>query len=55
VLARVRERLSDDLDTAGALTAVDRWTDEALTRGGDDASAPTLIRDTLDALLGIRL
>jgi L-cysteine:1D-myo-inositol 2-amino-2-deoxy-alpha-D-glucopyranoside ligase len=55
VLARVRERLSDDLDTAGALTAVDRWADEALTRGGADTSAPTLVRDTLDALLGIRL
>jgi len=54
VLARVRERLSDDLDAAGALTAIDRWADEALTRGGDDATAPALVRDTLDALLGLR-
>jgi len=55
VLARVRERLSDDLDTAAALTAVDRWADEALTRGGNDTGAPALIRNTVDALLGVRL
>jgi L-cysteine:1D-myo-inositol 2-amino-2-deoxy-alpha-D-glucopyranoside ligase len=55
VLARVRERLSDDLDSPAALTAIDRWTDEALTRGGTDTGAPALVRDTVDALLGIRL
>jgi L-cysteine:1D-myo-inositol 2-amino-2-deoxy-alpha-D-glucopyranoside ligase len=55
VLARVRERLSDDLDSPSALAAIDRWADEALTRGGSDASAPALIRSTVDALLGIRL
>jgi L-cysteine:1D-myo-inositol 2-amino-2-deoxy-alpha-D-glucopyranoside ligase len=55
VLARVRDRLSDDLDTPGALTAVDRWADETLTRGGSDSGAPALIRDTVDALLGIKL
>jgi L-cysteine:1D-myo-inositol 2-amino-2-deoxy-alpha-D-glucopyranoside ligase len=55
VLARVRDRLSDDLDTPGALTAVDRWADETLTRGGTDTGAPALIRDTVDALLGIKL
>jgi L-cysteine:1D-myo-inositol 2-amino-2-deoxy-alpha-D-glucopyranoside ligase len=55
VLARVRERLSDDLDTVAALAAVDRWADEALTRGGDDPAAPALLRATVDALLGIRV
>ncbi len=55
VLARVRDRLSDDLDSPAALAAVDRWAEETLTRGGPDESAPALIRDTVDALLGIRL
>jgi L-cysteine:1D-myo-inositol 2-amino-2-deoxy-alpha-D-glucopyranoside ligase len=54
-LARLRERLSDDLDTPAALAAVDRWADEALTSGGSDAAAPGLVRDAVDALLGIRL
>jgi len=55
VLARVRDRLSDDLDTPAAVTAIDRWADETLTRGGGDPSAPALVRATVDALLGIRL
>ncbi|HEY0485901.1 MAG TPA: cysteine--1-D-myo-inosityl 2-amino-2-deoxy-alpha-D-glucopyranoside ligase [Mycobacteriales bacterium] len=55
MLERVRERLTDDLDTPAALAAVDRWAHEALTAGGDDAAAPALVRDTVDALLGVRL
>ena len=55
VLDRVRERLADDLDTPACLTAVDRWTDEALTRGGPSTTAPALIRALTDALLGIAL
>jgi L-cysteine:1D-myo-inositol 2-amino-2-deoxy-alpha-D-glucopyranoside ligase len=55
VLDRVRDRLADDLDTPSALTAVDRWADETLTRGGPSTSAPALIRDLADALLGIAL
>ena len=55
VLDRVRERLADDLDTPAALAAVDRWADEALTRGGPSASAPGLVRDLVDALLGVEL
>jgi L-cysteine:1D-myo-inositol 2-amino-2-deoxy-alpha-D-glucopyranoside ligase len=55
VLDRVRERLADDLDTPAALTAVDRWADDALTRGGPDPSAPALVRDLVDALLGVAL
>jgi L-cysteine:1D-myo-inositol 2-amino-2-deoxy-alpha-D-glucopyranoside ligase len=54
-LARLRERLSDDLDTPAALTAVDRWADEALTSGGADAAGPRTVRDAVDALLGISL
>jgi L-cysteine:1D-myo-inositol 2-amino-2-deoxy-alpha-D-glucopyranoside ligase len=55
VLDRVRERLADDLDTPAAIAAVDRWADEALSRGGASASAPALVRDLADALLGIEL
>jgi L-cysteine:1D-myo-inositol 2-amino-2-deoxy-alpha-D-glucopyranoside ligase len=54
-LARLRERLTDDLDTPAALAAVDRWADEALTRGGDDPEGPGIVRAAVDALLGIRL
>jgi L-cysteine:1D-myo-inositol 2-amino-2-deoxy-alpha-D-glucopyranoside ligase len=35
--------------------AVDRWADEALTRGGPDPDAPHLVRALTDALLGILL
>ena len=55
LLAAVRERLADDLDAPGALAAVDRWVDEQERAGGDDASAPALVADTVDALLGVRL
>jgi L-cysteine:1D-myo-inositol 2-amino-2-deoxy-alpha-D-glucopyranoside ligase len=55
VLDRVRDRLADDLDTPACLAAVDRWAEEALTRGGPDPDAPALVRDLADALLGIAL
>jgi L-cysteine:1D-myo-inositol 2-amino-2-deoxy-alpha-D-glucopyranoside ligase len=55
LLAVVRERLSDDLDTGGAVAAIDGWADDATQNGGDDASAPGLVRDLVDALLGISL
>jgi L-cysteine:1D-myo-inositol 2-amino-2-deoxy-alpha-D-glucopyranoside ligase len=54
-LQRVRELLADDLDTPGALSAVDRWAKECLARGGDDAAAPGIVARLLDALLGVRL
>jgi L-cysteine:1D-myo-inositol 2-amino-2-deoxy-alpha-D-glucopyranoside ligase len=58
VLATVRERMADDLDAPGALAAVDHWAHEALServlRPGSGASA-ALVRDTVDALLGVRL
>jgi L-cysteine:1D-myo-inositol 2-amino-2-deoxy-alpha-D-glucopyranoside ligase len=55
LLAEVRERLGDDLDTAGALAAIDGWTARAADGDGHDNSAPTLVRDLVDALLGIDL
>jgi L-cysteine:1D-myo-inositol 2-amino-2-deoxy-alpha-D-glucopyranoside ligase len=55
LLARVRERLADDLDAPTALLAVDRWARDAVTVGGRDADAPGLVRDLVDALLGVRL
>lgn len=56
VLDAMRSRLCDDLDAPGALAAVDRWADDALAgRGGDDTAAPALVRDAVDALLGVRL
>ncbi|HYY12654.1 MAG TPA: cysteine--1-D-myo-inosityl 2-amino-2-deoxy-alpha-D-glucopyranoside ligase [Kineosporiaceae bacterium] len=63
LLAQVRERLADDLDAPGALAAVDAWVTEALDQAldagsaapGADEKAPALVRDTVDALLGIAL
>lgn len=55
VLGRVRDALAADLDAPRALAAVDAWAEEALAGGGADASAPALVRDTADALLGLRL
>jgi L-cysteine:1D-myo-inositol 2-amino-2-deoxy-alpha-D-glucopyranoside ligase len=55
VLALVRERLSDDLDTVAALNAVDSWAEAALEGDRTDAEAPALIRETVDALLGVDL
>jgi len=58
VLAAVRERIADDLDAPGALAAVDRWA-SAVTSAPElptgTAAAAALIRDTVDALLGIAL
>ena len=51
LLAELRAALSSDLDTPSALAAVDRWA----ARDGDDASAPGLVRDAVDALLGVAL
>ncbi len=56
VLATVRERLADDLDSPGAVAAIDAWADAVLA--GPDGAEPgsaALIRDTADALLGVAL
>jgi L-cysteine:1D-myo-inositol 2-amino-2-deoxy-alpha-D-glucopyranoside ligase len=55
LLAAVRSRVADDLDTPGALAVVDSWADAALVGAGDDPEAPALVALTVDALLGIRL
>jgi L-cysteine:1D-myo-inositol 2-amino-2-deoxy-alpha-D-glucopyranoside ligase len=52
VLTEMRARLADDLDTIGAIAAVDRWAESAVS-GGEDDAAPGLVRDAVDALLGI--
>jgi L-cysteine:1D-myo-inositol 2-amino-2-deoxy-alpha-D-glucopyranoside ligase len=58
-LAGVRERLADDLDAPGALAVVDRWADAVLTAppgaAGARAGEAQLVRDTVDALLGVAL
>ncbi|MBA3489565.1 MAG: class I tRNA ligase family protein, partial [Longispora sp.] len=51
LLAIVRERLANDLDTPGALAAIDMW---AQTTGADTAS-PSMVTSMVDALLGIEL
>jgi L-cysteine:1D-myo-inositol 2-amino-2-deoxy-alpha-D-glucopyranoside ligase len=58
VLATVRERLADDLDAPGALAAVDYWaaqvTQARVLPPGSSGDA-ALVRDTVDALLGVAL
>jgi L-cysteine:1D-myo-inositol 2-amino-2-deoxy-alpha-D-glucopyranoside ligase len=53
--AELRARLADDLDTPGALTAVDRWVDGALAapQSSDQADAPAAMAEAVDALLGV--
>ncbi len=58
VLAGVRVALANDLDAPGALAAVDRWAGAVLAGqpgDGDPAAAARLVRDTVDALLGVAL
>jgi L-cysteine:1D-myo-inositol 2-amino-2-deoxy-alpha-D-glucopyranoside ligase len=54
-MATVRAQVADDLDTPGALAAVDRWATESLTRGGSDPAAPGVLARLLDRLLGVRV
>jgi L-cysteine:1D-myo-inositol 2-amino-2-deoxy-alpha-D-glucopyranoside ligase len=51
LLAALRAALADDLDTPAALAAVDAWS----SADGDAADAPALVRDAVDALLGVDL
>ncbi|MCW2600713.1 MAG: cysteine/1-D-myo-inosityl 2-amino-2-deoxy-alpha-D-glucopyranoside ligase [Frankiales bacterium] len=50
-LSAVRQALYDDLDTPAALAAVDAWCDAE----GTDPQAPALVRDFVDALVGVAL
>lgn len=54
-VAAVRERLADDLDTQGALRAVDEWVDAALCETAGEPGQPAVVRDAVDALLGVAL
>jgi L-cysteine:1D-myo-inositol 2-amino-2-deoxy-alpha-D-glucopyranoside ligase len=60
LLARLRERLADDLDAPGALAAVDAWADAVLADSAShgtqaDGTAPGLAARAIDALLGVAL
>ena len=60
VLAGVRTRMRDDLDAPGALEVVGRWADSVLAEAPtritpDDVAGAGLVRDTVDALLGVSL
>jgi L-cysteine:1D-myo-inositol 2-amino-2-deoxy-alpha-D-glucopyranoside ligase len=53
VLTAIRQHLADDLDSPGAIAAVDEWAAAALA--GQAGGSGALIRDAVDALLGIAL
>jgi L-cysteine:1D-myo-inositol 2-amino-2-deoxy-alpha-D-glucopyranoside ligase len=56
LLAGLRERLSDDLDSPGAIALVDDWA--ARTLAGDreaEEESPRIVCDAVDALLGVAL
>jgi L-cysteine:1D-myo-inositol 2-amino-2-deoxy-alpha-D-glucopyranoside ligase len=55
VIDAVRHAIADDLDTPRALRAVDRWVDQVGVGSGRDGSAPGLVADLVDALLGVPL
>jgi L-cysteine:1D-myo-inositol 2-amino-2-deoxy-alpha-D-glucopyranoside ligase len=55
LLEAVRARLAADLDTPGALRVVDGWVEAVLAGTGTDPTAPPLMTDTVEALLGVRL
>ena len=54
-LDKVRAALANDLRTPEALDAIDAWALAQQGTEGDDADAPALVRDLVDALLGVRL
>jgi L-cysteine:1D-myo-inositol 2-amino-2-deoxy-alpha-D-glucopyranoside ligase len=60
MIDRLRVHLADDLDSPGALAAVDAWADEALRRPAADGpgtvgDAGSRVADAVDALLGVTL
>jgi len=55
VLRQVRDRLADDLDAPGALSAVDAWAAAVVSGQGDDPASPEIVRQTVDTLLGVEL
>jgi L-cysteine:1D-myo-inositol 2-amino-2-deoxy-alpha-D-glucopyranoside ligase len=56
LLDTVRTALANDLDTAAAICAVDDWAaGAAAAPENGDPNAPALVRDIVDALLGVAL
>jgi L-cysteine:1D-myo-inositol 2-amino-2-deoxy-alpha-D-glucopyranoside ligase len=55
VIAAIRVALADDLDAPTALAAVDAWAGASTAIDSDDADAPALMAQAVDALLGVRL
>jgi L-cysteine:1D-myo-inositol 2-amino-2-deoxy-alpha-D-glucopyranoside ligase len=56
LVERVRDRLADDLDTPGALAAIDAWAETATAASAAaDGEAAAAVRDLVDARLGVRL
>ncbi len=56
VLAGLRERLADDLDSPGAIAVVDEWATRTLAGHGEgEEYAPATVGDAVDALLGVAL
>jgi L-cysteine:1D-myo-inositol 2-amino-2-deoxy-alpha-D-glucopyranoside ligase len=60
VLSAIRERMADDLDAPAALAVVDAWAENMLDTSRradvvDVASSTRLVRDAVDALLGVAL
>lgn len=53
LLAKVRERLSDNLDTPGALAVIDEWAET--NEYNDDRDGAALFKDMCQALLGVSL
>ncbi|TPG17971.1 cysteine--1-D-myo-inosityl 2-amino-2-deoxy-alpha-D-glucopyranoside ligase [Pedococcus bigeumensis] len=51
----IRTRVADDLDTPGALAAVDAWASQTLNRGGSNGTSAGVLARALDAILGVRV
>ena len=55
MIADLRDRLADDLDTPGALAVVDAWAAASLDGARSDPTAGAAVATALDGLLGISL
>lgn len=55
VIEKARMALRTDLDAPTALGLLDGWAQASLTIGGDDTESPALVRDFVDAVLGVAL
>ncbi len=55
VLAQLRESMAEDLDAPRALAALDSWASGALAGDDTDEQSPALVRQAVDALLGVEL